>query len=517
MFADGRFAGYAMLDAAAADRDAARAARARAAWARAASMATNKDDIFYAVTSATATTLTNDSDSIMVEVAKNGCESHTPQAVPVSPTPESTPERDREQQRDMLAQHADAITQIQLQLLDVQHSLDELRQASSGASGPANEDEKPQNLYSYTFEMVVNSHISFSESLPALAKLVFMSLLQTVLVYAFLNAGWLDVKQGNTNLLGGLISEASFYPGASIVMNGNAVPTINLLASFLGMLLLCIVMQDENHDTMRQMPPLVLLLYLYKEGRVQGSWYERAWQVFACLILQCAWAVRAIFVPVAAAVGTACELASVDSATDVVLNAVAVGFIFEVDEMLYVSMLTTAERRAYEEGPSRTPAHLRIGQRNERTVFLCSWLCIFVDLLFLTVDYVEATFQYSLVFWHSEMYQRVNLHCNCRMVIFGLLYVRSGLARIREASGKSDEVRCLLLGTGCIIASGFFAFHVMMQSTLAQWLASTMPDPGSPLADCLTRFTTNASCASNAVDQVSGVSESGVHHYAYHL
>ena len=82
-------------------------------------------------------------------------------------------------------------------------------------------------------------------------------------------------------------------------------------------------MHKEAMATLYYPPPLLLLLHLAASERVS------AWRVFACTLLQVVWAVRSIFLPVAAAIGTANLMASADTAVDVVLNSIAVAFVFD--------------------------------------------------------------------------------------------------------------------------------------------------------------------------------------------
>jgi len=86
-----------------------------------------------------------------------------------------------------------------------------------------------------------------------------------------------------------------------------------------------------------------------------GSWFSALchaalsveWAV-RCALLHFFWFCRAVLVPATILFGTAELLSNSDDAVDIVLNSVAAGFIFELDEMLYLQFLTMRRRENYE-------------------------------------------------------------------------------------------------------------------------------------------------------------------------
>ena len=89
----------------------------------------------------------------------------------------------------------------------------------TGSSGTFTQEpglrEKPDSLYAYCVEQLVvpRSHLEAAKNMVLLSLVVTI---QVILCFGFWDASWLMVYQGNTNLLGGAISEASFYPTHSI-------------------------------------------------------------------------------------------------------------------------------------------------------------------------------------------------------------------------------------------------------------------------------------------------------------
>ena len=72
-------------------------------------------------------------------------------------------------------------------------------------------DEKEENLFSYSLQMLLHPTDGF-EALNVTIKLILMCTVQSCLAYAFFDAGWLLVFQGNTNLFGGLCLRGKLLP-----------------------------------------------------------------------------------------------------------------------------------------------------------------------------------------------------------------------------------------------------------------------------------------------------------------
>ena len=65
------------------------------------------------------------------------------------------------------------------------------------------------------------------------------------------------------------------------------------------------------------------------------------------------------------------------------------------------------------------------------------------------------------------------------------------------------EASSIILGVGVCVASGFFAFHTLLNESLDLWLGAQEPHDDSPLAACLNEYVPGASCAASAMMYVS--------------
>ena len=79
----------------------------------------------------------------------------------------------------------------------------------------------------------------------------------------------------------------------------------------------------------------------------------RCLRVVLCLVLHALMWCRSLLMPMYAAFGAAGNFAGSSNAADIVLNSVAIGFVFELDEWLYEALLNKEKRVTFEEGKPR--------------------------------------------------------------------------------------------------------------------------------------------------------------------
>lgn len=78
--------------------------------------------------------------------------------------------------------------------------------------------------------------------------------------------------------------------------------------------------------------------------------------------LQVGWTIRAILMPSYAAIGSASSFAKASGADEVVLNALAMSFVFDLDEMFYAIYVPRLPRARYENAyDQETPAVVKSG------------------------------------------------------------------------------------------------------------------------------------------------------------
>jgi len=104
-------------------------------------------------------------------------------------------------------------------------------------------------------------------------------------------------------------------------------------------------------------------------------------QTLNCTLLMVAWCCRALLLPILGGLGTAQAFAGSSSAQDIVLNSVAIGFVYELDDVLYQTLLPERTRKAYEQKPPLATSPLSDFVPNgQMVVTLYTWLAFIVDV-----------------------------------------------------------------------------------------------------------------------------------------
>ena len=103
---------------------------------------------------------------------------------------------------------------------------------------------------------------------------------------------------------------------------------------------------------------------------------------------------RAVLMPTLAALGAAGNFAGCTNCQDIVLNSVAIGFVFELDDFLYNTLLSRERRAAFQEAPlwpgSPLAGHNR--PHGPNLVTLWCWMCYLIDVIFAMYYYCLLTF-----------------------------------------------------------------------------------------------------------------------------
>ena len=109
------------------------------------------------------------------------------------------------------------------------------------------------------------------------------------------------------------------------------------------------------------------------------------------LLLQLPWLSRAIAVPTLASMATAISYGYADDAKEIVVDSIAITFIFELDVVFYNRVLTRGARRRFEMTPY--PESTRDFLSDSGAVWLISvygWLNFFLDFAFMTIVYLAT-------------------------------------------------------------------------------------------------------------------------------
>lgn len=129
------------------------------------------------------------------------------------------------------------------------------------------------------------------------------------------------------------VSPAFFYPRTSIEGAEGAdiaVPRVNVAAAACSLILLAISTKNDNEGTLLTVCPLDVLVFpsLYGLHWRRMSPLSRLRWLLLVIHMQLLWTVRVTLLPVLATLGSAAAFAASYSPQDVVLNSVAIAFVF---------------------------------------------------------------------------------------------------------------------------------------------------------------------------------------------
>ena len=128
------------------------------------------------------------------------------------------------------------------------------------------------------------------------------------------------------------------------------------------------------------------------------------WWLLLCMYLQLLWCVRAVLAPVLALVGTRSAFHSSKSAAEIVLNAVAIGFVFELDEFAYSQLLGKRRRTRFEEGAPPLTSPLAHGGKGRWVVELWCWLIMLCDTFYAIQYYLHFALRTICTYYWEDWY-----------------------------------------------------------------------------------------------------------------
>ena len=262
------------------------------------------------------------------------------------------------------------------------------------------------------------------------------------------------------------------------------------------------------------------------------------WLTLATVIGQACWLCRALLLPPLALMGTVMAIANEASAVSVVVIAVAVGLVFEVDRLLYVSVVSPSERDRYAKSAwSRTPLLSVPGSPNvSRNYGWLLWcanvaLCVLQYRLkaFPSKDGDYAPGSYNSPLWTNDHF-RIVLTILVRAGMFAIASLHLALRARADEGGSApavgrissrtaptsaapprtsafscnvllvwDLLRMLLsagITTGCAFAA-YLGVYYLLATKLGYSVGSsdvTTLIPRSPLAACLGNPTKTEAC-----------------------
>ena len=214
--------------------------------------------------------------------------------------------------------------QAQLQSLTARLSSDE----PSKALVPEDDDKEDggncsdlDNLFSYGIEMALDPKSSSLEIFKYLAILSILGGMQTSYAFGYYDASQLLQYLVTLPAYADPMDKSLWYSTTHI--DGTTQPFINIVCSVCSLAQLSLLIKIDNDCTMLTTAPLQVLL-------LSERWWRRPGRALLCIWLQMEVLFRALILPLYAAHGAACNFAGARDAQDVVLNSVAIGFVFEV-------------------------------------------------------------------------------------------------------------------------------------------------------------------------------------------
>ena len=335
------------------------------------------------------------------------------------------------------------------------------------------------------------------------------------------------------------------------ILNGNHQPIINVVASLIAILMLVSgPVRDDSIQTFFSAHPVDRLLF-----RKHGSHRRRRMWLRDLLFvtpLQLAWAVRALLTPTLAVLGTAMALASAESAVDIVLNSVAIGFIFEFDDALYTILLTAPDRRRYEDSPPEPGTCLAV-PGSPYVAEWYTWLIAAADFSICTLAYLKIAFDFdwseghwvygmwqlaALVWLRAGASAAAGIHLSLRArahkyKTYAHKLKRFASNKIRQAGSRSTteeaptcwkvlarvSFECLrvVLSAGVAMASAAFVIKYCYGRVGDRLAFSTAcMEEGSELDLCLNSYTKSGNCSSGRLDWKAPGSSGGLYmDYSY--
>ena len=132
-----------------------------------------------------------------------------------------------------------------------------------------------------------------------------------------------------------------FYPDTCVTRSGSngsfyALPKANLLASLASFFSVAFFMKDDTEATLKSVCPIDSLVWDERPTLNLRS----AGSVLMSLLLQCLWNVRAVVIPSLAGAGIGLLMSVTRNAVDIVMNAIAIAFVFDLDELAYSWFVT---------------------------------------------------------------------------------------------------------------------------------------------------------------------------------
>ncbi len=315
------------------------------------------------------------------------------------------------------------------------------------------------NLYSYAVVMALESS-SPTEVCCSVFYVTLLLFFQVIIAYGFWDGALIASALSTFPAYSDPLHYSMYY--AFSVLPGTYTPLLHAIASVSALVMLALTAKGDTEGTLLTPCPAASCSW-----SPHTSGLRRLLRVLLCIFLQFVWSLRSLFVPVCAGIGTAGVFIQSTNLVDIVLNSMAISFVFELDEFLYHTLVPARQRQAFQRRPQHQPTS-PLSRPNNRgggqTVGACvlvdryCWLVFLLDACFTSIYYLRmihlrtssdssmTRIHYGLNRWYMA----------ARLLILGIASVH--LALVRE-SGYSQPGTCLRL----------ISVHVALLSFAAAW------------------------------------------------
>ena len=185
------------------------------------------------------------------------------------------------------------------------------------------------------------------------------------------------------------------------------------------------------------------------------------------------------------------------------MNAVAVGFIYDLDSMAYETLLSPLMKQRYQARPTRRMRVIDTDATGD-SPYHWSLVCALIDLGFMINLYAIQGWQFEVGRPVRNEYWSCSTHIYARSCFFALVHVCGALythkGRASSRRNHALEAFGVVMGAVLCLASGLAAWNVHWRLSLSIGAEVPVPNIPSPLTNCLALYETTAECApSNAM------------------
>ena len=339
----------------------------------------------------------------------------------------------------------------------------------------------PESLASFCIEQVMVPGGPTFASLLAMVQMFLLSAAEYILAFGYFDSIHLQNFKSEYPLFSDAIAPSEFYTwrvpfaqsmsgfgqeselrrtfssagctaggGAAADAECQELPRINVLASLVAMCLLAAgPLLADDHQTLCMMTPTDCLLFDTRILDVPHGSRTRVrflsvliWRVCSAAVMQALWAIRVLAVPAMGVLGTATALIESDSAFDVVLNAIAFGFILDIDDMLYLTVLPAHKRTHYSQRRTIPPCSPLVVPGSATIAWRWSWPLVAVDVAFPVYCFFVDTG--LIVNAAPEMYYvqyRLALIVCLRAAVFAAAYLHLNTRALWRGHAMSGDYR----------------------------------------------------------------------------